>query len=78
MIKNLPANAGDERDSGFNPWVRKTPWSRKWQPNPVVLPGKFHGQRSLMGYSAWGHKELDTTESHTHTDTHTHLYKTAN
>ena len=49
-------------DSGFNPWVRKTPWSRKWQPNPVVLPGKFHGQRSLAGYSPWGRKELDTIE----------------
>jgi len=33
---------------GFNPWVRKIPWKRKWQPTPVVLPGKFHGQRSLV------------------------------
>ena len=33
-----------------------------WQPTPVVLPGKFHGQRSLAGYSPWGHKKLDTTE----------------
>jgi len=39
--------------------------SRKWQPNPVFLPGKFHGQRSLVGCSPWGLKELDTTE-HTH------------
>ena len=36
---------------GFNPWIRKIPWSRKWQPTPVFLPGKFHGQRSLLGYS---------------------------
>ena len=36
---------------GFDPWVRKIPWRRVWQPVPVVLPGKFHGQRSLMGYS---------------------------
>ena len=50
---------------GFNPWVRKIPWSRKWQSTPVFLPGKFHGQRSLAGYSPWGHKESDTTE-HTH------------
>ena len=35
----------------FNPWVRKIPWSRKWQPTPVFLPGKSHGQRSLAGYS---------------------------
>ena len=46
----------------FNPWVRKIPWSRKWQTTPVFLPGKFHGQRSLTGYSPWGWKELDTTE----------------
>ena len=38
------------------------PWRRKWQPTPVFLPGEFHGQRSLAGYSPWGHKELDTTE----------------
>jgi len=36
---------------GFGPWVGKTPWSRKWQPTPVFLPGKFHGQRSLTDYS---------------------------
>ena len=35
----------------FNPWVRKIPWRRKWQPTSVFLPGKFHGQRGLMGYS---------------------------
>ena len=34
----------------FDPWVREIPWSRKWQPTPVFLPGKFHGQRSLTGY----------------------------
>ena len=38
---------------------------RKWQPTPVFLPGEFHGQRSLMGYSPWGHKESDTTEQPT-------------
>ena len=46
----------------FNPWVRKTSWRRKWQPTPVLLPGKFHGWRSLVGYSPWGRKESDTTE----------------
>ena len=45
----------------FNPWVRKIPWRRKWQPTPVFLPGKSHGQRSPTGYSPWGCKELDTT-----------------
>ena len=50
------------RRCGFGPWVRKIPWRRKWQPTPVFLPGKLHGQRSLVGYSPWGHKELDTTK----------------
>ena len=38
------------------------PWRRKWQPTPVLLPGKSHGQRSLIGYSPWDYKESDTTE----------------
>ena len=46
---------------GFDPWVRKI-WRRKWQPTPVLLPGKFHGWRSLVAYSPWGRKESDTTE----------------
>ena len=40
----------------FDPWVRKIPWRRKWQPTSVFLPGKFHEQRRLAGYSPWGHK----------------------
>ena len=40
----------------FDPWVRKIPWRREWQPTPVFLPGEFHGKRSLAGYSPWGHK----------------------
>ena len=47
---------------GFNPCTRKIPSSRKWQPTPVILPVKFHGQRSLEGYSPWCCKESDTTE----------------
>ena len=43
-------------------WVGKFPWRRKWQPTAVFLPGKSHGQRSLVGYSPWGRKELDMTE----------------
>ena len=50
------------RRPGFNPWVRKIPWRRKWQPTPVFLPGESHGQISLVGYSPWGHKECDMTE----------------
>ena len=47
---------------GFDPWVGKIPWRRKWQPTPALLPAESHGQRSLVGYSLWGHKESDTTE----------------
>ena len=50
------------RRLGFNPWVGKIPWRREWQPTPVFLPGESQGQRSLVGYGAWGCKELDTTE----------------
>ena len=46
----------------FDPWVRKIPWRRKWQPTPIFLPGEFCGQRSLVGYSPWGCKQSDTTE----------------
>ena len=46
----------------FKPWVRKTPWRSKWQPTPVFLPGKSHGQRSLVGYSLRSRKESDITE----------------
>ena len=47
---------------GFDPWVRKIPLRRKWQPTLVFLPRKSHGQRSLVGCSPWGCKESDTTE----------------
>ena len=52
---------------GFNLWVRKIPWRRKWEPTPVFLPGEFLGQRSLVDYSPWGYKESDTATEHTHT-----------
>ena len=58
MVKCLPAPRGD----GFNHWVGENPWRRKWQPTPVLLPEKFHGQRSLVGYSPLGRKGSDTTE----------------
>ena len=53
LIGKKPTCQGRRRE--FDPWVRKIPWRRRWQPTPVVLPGKSHGQRSLAGYSPWGH-----------------------
>ena len=50
------------RRPGLDPWVGKIPWRRKWQPTPVLVPGKVHGLRSLVGYSPWGRKESDMTE----------------
>ena len=47
VVKNLPANAGDSRDVGLIPRVRKIAWRRKWQPAPLFLPGESHGQWSL-------------------------------
>ena len=49
------------RRRGFDPWVGKIPWRRKWQPTPVFLTGEPHVQRSLVGYSPWGCQELDST-----------------
>ena len=46
----------------FHPWVRKLPWQKSWQATPVFLPGESHGQRSLVGYSSKGCKELDIIE----------------
>ena len=67
-IKNLPAC----RTSRFDPWVGKIPWRRKWQSTPVFLPAELHGQRSLVGYSPQGRKQLHRTEWLTHTHGHTH------
>ena len=50
------------RRCGSDPWVRKIPWRRRWQPTPVFLPGESHGQRSLVDYSPWGHRESDMTD----------------
>ena len=49
MVNRLPAMP--------ETWVGKIPWRRKWQPTPVLLPGKLHGLRRLVGYSPWGRKE---------------------
>ena len=61
LLKNPPANEEDAGNPGFDPWVKKITWIRKWQCTPVFLPGKSHGQHSLAGYSPWGPKQSDTT-----------------
>ena len=58
VVKNPPARC---EQRGFDPWVGKIPWRRKWQATPVFLPGESHGQRSLVGYSPRSHKESDMT-----------------
>ena len=65
MVKNLLQC----RRPGFDTWVEKIPWRREWLPTHIFLPVKPHRQRSLVGYSPWGYKELDVTERlrmHTH------------
>ena len=61
MVNNLTANAGDKK-CRFDPWVKKIPWRRAWQPIPVFASKEFHEQRSPVGYSPWGCKESDTTK----------------
>ena len=61
-VNNLPS----VQETEFDSWVGKIPWRREWHSAPVFLPGEFHGQRSLVGYSPWDHKEPDTTEQLRH------------
>ena len=56
--------------SRFDPWVKKIPWRRKWQPTPVFLPGKFHGRRNLVGYSLWVSKSQTGLSNFTHSLPH--------
>ena len=66
--KKSSCSAGDAEDWGFNPWVGKIPWSRKWQPAPVFLPGKSHGQEPGGVAKSW--TQLSTcVRAHTHTHT---------
>ena len=67
------ASACNVGDPGSIPWVGKIPWRRKWQPTPVLMPGKSHGLRSLVGYSPWGCKESDMTERLHFTSLHPHF-----
>ena len=60
VVKKLPASAGDVRDVGSIPGLRRLLWRRKWQPTPVFLPGKSHGQRSLVGYIVHGFAQSQT------------------
>ena len=64
VVKNQSAMQETCRRHGFNRWVGKIPWQRKWQPTAVTLPGKSRGQRSLAGCSPWGHRHSDTTARH--------------
>ena len=85
VVSGFPGGASGEESTcqgrrfkrhGFNPWVRKIPWHRRWQPTSAFLSGKFHGQRRLAGYSQRGCKRVRhnwaTERVHTHTHTHTH------
>ena len=56
-------SACNAEDLGLISGSERSPGEGKWQPSPVFLPGKSHGQRSVAGYSSQGHKELDTTEA---------------
>ena len=68
MVKNLPAMQVQEMQDQFLGW--EDPLEKEWQPTPVFLPGKSHGERSLVGYSPWGLKELEMTE-------HAHMHQKA-
>ena len=62
ILEGSTCQCKNHRRLSLNPWVGKIPWRRAWQPTPVFLPGKLHGQRILAGYSPWHHQELDMTE----------------
>ena len=65
MVKTSACQHRRHKRCRFDPWIGKIPRRRKWLLTPVFFPGEFHGQRSLAGYSPWGHRESDTTE-HAH------------
>ena len=74
QVKSLPAMQ-ETQEMQFDPWVGKIPWRRQWQPTPVFLPEKSHGQRSLAGHSPWDHRGSDTTEQlSTHEHSHTSVW----
>ena len=67
-VEDPPASAGDPSS------ISKLLSRKEWPPTPLFLPGGSHGQRSLVDYSPWGHKELDRIEKLTHTRAHTHTH----
>ena len=71
QVKNPPA-LQETREMQVGSPGRETPWRRTWQPTPGFLPEKCQGQRNLVGYSPWGHKESDTTEGMSR---HAHISK---
>ena len=60
--KELSYQCRKRKRLGFDPWVKKIPWRRKWQPTPVFSPGESHGQRGLAGYRPWGRNESEKTK----------------
>ena len=77
MVQGPPASEEDARDASFYPWVGKIPLNGKWQPTPVFVPGKFHGQRSLAGWlQSTGSKRLGHKWAHTQGHTCIFLCKT--
>ena len=71
LVAQTVVSAYNAGDPGLDPLVRKILWRRKWQPRPVLLPGKSHGRRILVGYSPRGRKESNTTEQLHFTSLHT-------
>ena len=63
MVKNPPATQDNQELCGYDPWVGKITGRRKWQPTLIFLSGESHGQKSLVGYSPWWCKKLNTTEA---------------
>ena len=62
VVKGSACQYRRHKRYGFDSWVRRISWRREWHPIPVFLPGESHEQRSLVDYSPWDCKELDTTE----------------
>ena len=70
MVKTPTCQCRRHKRCGFDSWQEDS-LQKDMQATPVFLPGASHGQRSLVGYSPWGHKELDVTE---HSAEHTYTY----
>ena len=75
MVKNLPVNSGDIRDTGLIPELGRWPWRREWQTIPASVPRKSHGQRSLVGDSPKGRKESGIAEVTVHSHTISYNYE---